>query len=64
MLLKVKRGDILSPTEDIQRARVVVGYSKDGTKPLFVIMEHGNAILLSTSNDPEFNETLKGLGVE
>lgn len=63
MYFKVKRGDILADTESISDARVLVGYAKEGGSPLFVIMEHGGAVLLSTSGDKEFQETLKGLGI-
>lgn len=64
MFLKLKKGDILSDVEFAPDTKVLVGYAKEGGNALFIIMEHGNSVLLSTSGDPEFNDTLTSLGIE
>jgi uncharacterized protein YuzE len=62
MYLKVKQGDILSDAQGMD-AKVLVAYDKEGGIPLFVIMDHGGAVYLCSSNDKEFPQVLRDIGL-
>jgi hypothetical protein len=63
MFISAKSGDITKAPTILEDVKYVVSYDKVGGSPLFVVMEHGNAVLLSVAGDKEFDSILNELGV-
>jgi hypothetical protein len=60
MNLKIKKGDILSPTESMNEVDAITVFSDEGT-PLFTILQHGGGVFLKTAEEEDFQEVLEKL---
>ncbi len=63
MFFKIKQGDILTKPTELDDAKFLVGYAKEGGSPLFAIMEHAGAVSLTTAKDSDFKEVLRLAGI-
>ena len=64
MFVAVKQGDILTKPVKLDDAKFLVGYAREGGSPLFAIMEHAGAVLLSSPGEKEFDEIMRISGAE
>ena len=62
MKIVTKSGDIFTPEVVTNDVSVAVGYSDSG-KALFVMKQHGDAVMFMTADDPSFNAVLSTLGL-
>ena len=60
MNIKLKKGGILEKTENIEGVSTMVVTSEEGT-PLFVILQHGDAVYLKDAKEDSFTDILQEL---
>ena len=58
MFFIAKEGDILAKPIEINDAKVLIGYEKEGGSPLFVVLEHNGKVSLAAHGEENFEEIL------